>query len=452
MLGGAAAAGQNPEGGFWGGVGNGARAVQANAKQQDLMRQQQAQKDFENKNAADKNARENSAANSEETLREAQIAQANAETYRSNVLTQGATLEQHDTVAKAGQQHFADYDAAGLKPIFKDIPETDMQQTIANRPGASTYDWEATGVKPVLNAQGNPTYVYTYSAYDPKGQIPVSQGTIDQWKKDGMDKMFPELFNVVKAGKPIDATQYIELKRTDEKLYNDTLTRQKNDQNTAEGQARIAAQNATAAHEWAETTHARAETGQIIQTKNETAALDNALTELSDPKRANGDFSKLSPKSKVVIGESAKVLLPSLQQEAKDALTADPTDASGTAKAALQQMDTIRGLALQALTGTGESTDPKVAATVASLKGKTAAEVAAALQNPLIPEASKPAIWQGLGLNPPAAEAPKPGLLKKAADVYTEATGAMQSGTKKAVGALNNWIDTGSPFTPPHGQ
>gem|GEM_PF-7032065 len=57
-----------------------------------------------------------------------------------------------------------------------------MQYLIQNRPGASTFDWEATGVKLSTGPDGKPTYQYTYSAYDPKGKVPVSAGTIAQWK------------------------------------------------------------------------------------------------------------------------------------------------------------------------------------------------------------------------------------------------------------------------------
>ena len=358
VLGGASAAGTNPEGGFWGGVGTGGRAVQANAKQQDLQRQQQAQQQFKNQQDAAKNQREADAATTEDTLRKAQIAQANMETYRTNVLTQGESLDTHNKVADMGKAGVKPYVDSGIKPLHEDVPETEMNALIAaeGHGGKSTLDWEPTGVKAYIDPKtGQPGYQQTYSAYDPKGPITVSKDTIAQWKKDGLDTADPLAFgmasNMVNAGKTIDASQYVQLKKLDTQAYNDNVIRQKNDADTEEGKARVNAQNATAAHEWAETTRAKAETGQINQTKNETAALDSALTELSDPNKANGDFSKLSAKSKVVIGESAKVLLPSLQQEAKDALTADPTDSQGIAKGAMQQMDTIRELALQAITG-----------------------------------------------------------------------------------------------------
>lgn len=411
VLGGAAGANGDPRQGFAGGITRGGAAEQENLQKQDLLKRQQARQQFEDQNAASANQRAQNAdtraeqeAVTHQQLAKAQIAQANAETYRTNVLTQGATYDQHQKIADAGKQHFSDYAAAGLQPIMKDIPEAEMQQTIANRPGASTYDWEATGVKPILDAQGNPTYVYTYSAYDPKGQIPVSKGTIDQWKADGMDKMFPDLFNMVKAGKSIDAQQYVELKRTDAKLFNDNLVRSKAAQETAEGKAKIAHENAEAGRAWAEAAEARARKGQLDLAKNQTQALDEALSELSDPKKANGDFSKLSPKSKVVIGESAKVMLPSLEAEAREALQADPSDSQGIAKQAMQQADVIRKLALQAITGSpsqigGTSNgDPRVAASVAALKGKSAGEVEQNLASLPIPEASKDAIRQGLGI------------------------------------------------------
>ena len=452
MLGGAAAAGQNPAGGFWGGVGNGARAVQANAKQQDLMKQQQAQKDFENKNAADKNARENSAAATQEKLAQAQIITSNAETLRTNVMTQGLSWAQHKEQSDRGVVHLQPYKDAGLQPVEQDVPEIEMMKTVHDRvvAGLPALDWEPTDVKAYNDPKtGQPGFQYTYTGYDPKGTVPISKEVVAQWKKDGLDKSDPLEFgmvsNLVDKNQPVEALQYNKLKEMDAKLYNDNYLREKNDLTSKEGLARIAASNAEVAKDLAEKNRANAETGAINETKNETEARGAALDELN---KVGGDISKLSPKSKIVLSESARGQISSLDAEAK--ILIDSGDQAG-AKDRIVQADQWRSLAQQML---GGQADPKVAATVASLKGKTPSEVATALQNPLIPEASKPAIWQGLGMTPVAAApvVPKPGLLKKAAGVYTEATGAMQSGVKKAVNAAGNWVDTGSPFTPPQGQ
>ena len=167
ILGGAAAEeahNKNPYMGFGGGaVSGGAGAIQ-DARQQDILKRQQAQEQFNNQQKAAQEQREQQGFDTEQQVRKAQIAQANAETYRTNVLTQGDSLKQHTDVAAIGQQHFSDYDKAGLQPVVKDVPESQMQEMMKNRPGASTLDWEATGVKMGVGPDGQPTYEYSYTA------------------------------------------------------------------------------------------------------------------------------------------------------------------------------------------------------------------------------------------------------------------------------------------------
>jgi hypothetical protein len=256
LLGGEAGANGNPRQGFLGGLVRGGTAEVQEQQRQDLLKRAQAQQDFNNENTAAKEAREAKAFITQEQLRKAQIAQANAETYRSNVLTQGSDFDTHKKTADMGETHFADYKAAGLEPVFKDVSESEMKDTLAGRPGASTLDWEATGVK--TNPDGS--HEYTYSAYDPKGQIPVSQATLDQWKKDGMDKFYPDLFKVLKPGANVDATQYIALKQKDAQLYNDNLLRTKNDLDTQKKQADIGNVKSETAEHYAQANKARTET------------------------------------------------------------------------------------------------------------------------------------------------------------------------------------------------
>ena len=307
IVGGAAGANGDPRQGFAGGITRGGAAEQDAMQKQDLLKRQQARQQFGDRNAAAANQRaQNADARAEQeavtidTLRKAQIAGANLENVRTQQLTQAESFKLHQDVATAGKQHFADYQAAGLSPIMKDIPETEMQRTIANRPGASTFDWEATGVKVGIDPNtGQATHEYLYSAYDPKGQIPVSKGTIAQWKADGMDKLYPDLFNMVKPGKPLDAQQYVELKRLDAQLFNNNLERDKATRDSEEGKSRMRLQNAQAAKAFAESVESRARAGVISMGKSQTEQLGTALTELNT---VGGDFTKLKPGSKVIIG------------------------------------------------------------------------------------------------------------------------------------------------------
>lgn len=338
-------------------VARGGQAVINRNQQMDQERLARANQEYQNQIRAQdqqmkqaEEQRQAQAFQSEETLRKAQLAAANAETLRTNVLTQGADFKQHQDVAAAGQQHFSDYKAAGLQPIAENIPESEMQQYIKNRPGASTYDWEATGVKIVKGADGNPTYEYTYSAYDPKGKIPVSKGTLEQWKTDGMDKFYPDLFSNVKPGRELSTQQYVALKNLDTKLYNDNLVRQQNNQSEEVTQAKIKASNAEAARDIAEAQKSRQEASEAALGKKQSEQFGIALQHLND---VNGDFSKLKPSDKVIIGESTSKLIPGLQDELKATLNSTDPDSQQKANEIMGQIDQLTRLTTGAFTPQG---------------------------------------------------------------------------------------------------
>lgn len=344
LLGGAAGA-SHPEQGFAGGLVRGGAAGVAQGQQQDLIKRAQAQQQFQNQQKAAQEQREAGAAVTEDQLRKAQIAHANIETANTNQLMQGRDYAFHNEVADKGKQHFSDYQAAGLNPVVKDIPESGMTDMMKNRPGASSLDWEATGTKIAYGADGTPHYESTYTAFDPKGQVPVSKGTIDQWKADGMDKYYPELFDILKPGKPLDATQYIELKRKDAQLFNDTQTRNKADMATAEGQAKLKNINAETAAHLASAAHSRAETGQIGEGKKASQQLSDAYTDLNN---SGGDLTKVKPSTRVIIGESYSKMMPGISAEIRSA-QAEGDDAK--VKDLMGELDGMRHLATQAMAG-----------------------------------------------------------------------------------------------------
>ena len=320
----------------------GARAALNRDQQLDQERVQRAQQDYQNQLVSQRNQREEAEAQrqaqgfqTEETLRKANIAHANAETYRTNVLTQGEDFKTHQEVAEAGNTHFSDYKDAGLKPIAENVSEQEMNDFMKNRPGSSQLDWEATGVKVGKDAQGNPTHEYTYSAFDPKGQIPVSQGTLDQWKKDGMDKYYPDLFKNLKAGRELDVNAYVSLKKKDANLFNNNFARQKQELDLEEGQQRINTQKATAAHEYAETRHVNQEIFDSSLNKKQGEQFTAAMKSLDD---AGGDISKLKPSERVTLGESAARLLPAYNTAIKNALD---NDDHATANDLMGQMTNI---------------------------------------------------------------------------------------------------------------
>lgn len=318
----------------------------------DQERIQRAQQDYKNQLTAQNEQREDEKQRldqqnfqSEEVLRKAQIAHANAETVRTNQLTQGDSFTTHQKVAEAGQQHFSDYKDAGLQPVAKDISESEMADFMKNRPGASALDWEATGTKLTKDANGQPVYEQTYTAYDPKGKIPVSKGTLDQWKKDGMDKYYPDVFNNVKPGRELDVNQYIALKRKDAELFNNNLVREKADQESDVAKARINEANASAARSYAEIGKVKQEIADDALGKKQSEQFGKALQELDG---VGGDFSKLKPSSRVLIGESTSKLVPGLTKEIGDAIANGDDE---RAKDLMGELDNIRHLTTSALTG-----------------------------------------------------------------------------------------------------
>lgn len=250
ILGAGAGADKNDgSGAGYGGAARGINAVQANNQQQQQMRAQQAQQQFQNKLTADKAQREAAGFDTEQQVRKAQIAQANAETLKTNLLTQGSSFELHQKVADADKDRISTYTQAGVKPVFEDIPESQMNDIMKNRPGASTLDWRHTGVKTVLDANGNPSYEYTLSAYDPQQPLPLSAGTIAQWKKDGLFKYHPEYEDIAKPGKSLTVGQFTALDRQAQSYYGQGLAQTKNDLETDHLKAQInEAKAATSEH------------------------------------------------------------------------------------------------------------------------------------------------------------------------------------------------------------
>ena len=109
----------------WEGAGLGAEA--ANKQQQGIKNkaQEQAQQQFENQ-------QKTTAANTEEQLKRASIAQANAETLRTNIMTQGASYDLHQKIADADKARVSTFEEAGVKPVYKDITESQMNDYLKN--------------------------------------------------------------------------------------------------------------------------------------------------------------------------------------------------------------------------------------------------------------------------------------------------------------------------------
>lgn len=240
----ARAAGGSPLAGAVGGAG----AAQAQIQQQDAAKQAQAQQDFKNQQNAAKTQQDQTEGDLNAQLQKAQIAHANLGTLQLNQLTQGKDYDVHVQHANAGKANIAGYEDAGLKPVFDAIPEADMQKTIQSNPGASALDWEPTGTHEVVDPDGTHHFQYTYSAYDPKGKVPLPQSTLTAWKNDGfLDSLGQNAADVLQPDKQLDASQFIALKAKHTQYQIQQETDRQHTQKVAMDAAKLASEQALAA-------------------------------------------------------------------------------------------------------------------------------------------------------------------------------------------------------------
>ena len=398
-----------------GGIGSFAVGASAGAKSEQEQRQrdqQQAQQQWQNQLAQQKEKREETAADQENLVRKAQITQANAETLRSNILTQGSSFELYQKIADADKDRISTFVNAGVKPRYEDITESQMNDLFKNSPGASSLDWRHTGVKTVLDKDGNPNYEYTLSAYDPNATAPLSKATVAQWDKDGLFKYHPEYKDVAKEGKVLSVDQFTALDKQAQNFANQTLAQTKSDLEVEhvkaqidEAKAAVKAHNASA---FAETLNAQEKQKEMSRRNEEDKAWDALSKAGNDP-------------DKVTDAHMRTVLARSVQPLMQETLSAIKTAAAENDIAEQASLwgkyNTYQKLASLAPGSSAPPADP-IQATVDSLKGKSAHEVAASLNDPKnkVPEAVKAQVWKKLGMQPPSALSPLGQSVVKAAE------------------------------------
>lgn len=313
IAGGAASGSQNTTGSGWRSAAIGAGAAQNQAQQSAQQAQQQAQQQFGNSLTAQKAQQEATAAASEEQIRKANIALSNAQTLRTNQLTQGESFDTHQKMADADKNRIASYEISGLKPVTETpLSESEMADYLKNRPGSSTLDWRHAGVKTVIGPDGNPSYESTFMAYDPRGPITVAPATVKQWKEDGLFDYYPEAKDMIDKKQTLDFNTFNRLDDMAQGYNNQKLLKEKQSQDTQLGQAKINETLAATAHDWAATRHENAATGEIGEAKNKANMQSKALAEYS---KSGGDLSKVSPGNQLVLRQYA-------DEQAKDTLSA----------------------------------------------------------------------------------------------------------------------------------
>jgi hypothetical protein len=384
---------EHDAGSGWSAAGRGAAAAAQNQQQQQQQRAAQAQKQWENQRQAQQD-------NQEEMVRKAQIAEANANTLRINKESNGLDYTQHKEIADAGKAAVQAYDDAGIHPVAESIPESQMQQYIQDHPGSSSLDWEHTGVKTVIGADGTPTYEYTLSAYDPKGKVSVPPVLYDQWKKDGVFDRYPEYGQILKDGKTLTASQYIQVKRDAEKVQADNLAKTNQGLETTLKQTQIDAAKAEIterrAAAWNDSLSAKEKQDQEKEKNELNTAWDHLAKADNDPSK-----SPMTAEDRVAIARNAQPLIQDSLNAIKVA-AADPSQADQLP----QLWETYHSLSRLANLGGGGSAADPIQKTVDTLKGKTPQEIQAALDDPKngVPDAAKTEIWKRLGMAPPASK------------------------------------------------
>lgn len=294
------------------GAATGAGAVQQHTEQQDILKRKQAEDQFKNQQEAAKNKREEAGFETEQTYRKALIAHENAGTLRENQLAKDEDFKYHQGLVDSGKAKMSPYQAAGIPFKFRDVPEQDMTNILKQNPGASTYDWEPTGVKVQLAPDGTPHYQMTYSAVDPTSSVTITPDFIKLMKESDMDKYNPDMFNTLTPGKKLSASEFIALKGQYQTAKNEKDERVKKGLEEGELTARTKEANARAAQAYAEAAKAKLDT-------NKQGQLTGALDELT---KNGGDFSKISPKSQLLIGESLTPLIQANTAAIKDLVSA----------------------------------------------------------------------------------------------------------------------------------
>jgi YD repeat-containing protein len=311
LLGGAIGA-EDPTHTFAGGLVRGGAGVQKDDEKKDELRRQQAKEAYEmrlkgiqsgregeklgmEKEKLDLEKREQS---NKDMLAGAQTSMYNSEVLRNNVLSQGASLDQHIKTKQFFAPEKATFEAMGLDPVLKNISESEMHNTWSKRPDAGGLTWLVTDVKMGADDKGMPTYEYIYSGYDLKKDVAISAETLKLWKASGMDKTHPEIFQY-KPGSMIPANNYKAWNQQALSDMNQKLELSKAGTDIEFKQQQIKESQARAARDWADS---------VKQNKDlrKEQRFEDAMNDLA----TNGyDISKVKPENRGLVGQYAGQML-----------------------------------------------------------------------------------------------------------------------------------------------
>ncbi len=316
-LGGAEAAGAND---FAKGLGAGAQVGVSLAERRDALARQaasqqlanqraQAQQDLQNKQmqlALNRDQREAAASETAKQIAAAHIASANAQTAKDNMDADKTDLANHQKIVDTGVAAFQPYLDAGLKPVHENVPESKIPPLFANNTDAKGHLWEPTSIH-LSYRNGRPYYEFSYSAIDPKGEVPVTPELKKQYKEAGMD---PKFLAGLQGVTTVPAEQMVSMNRALKKAQAD----KKDSMTVEEVKASINRLNADAAKSVAEARSAN----QDAELKKEGRAKDRLTNEaLKHYGDVGGDASKLSADEKIEINDYFVPIIKSLNETYK---------------------------------------------------------------------------------------------------------------------------------------
>lgn len=441
ILGGALGA-EDKTGTFAGGAVRGAAGVQEREEQRDILKRKQAQEAYEMRLKGIQSGREGERLDIEkqklelekteqktkETLTQAQTAMYNSEVFKNNVLSQGATLDQHLAMKKADENDINVFKSMGLQPAFT-VPEGEITNLLKKRPDAAGLMWKVSDVKMGLDEKGNPTYQYVYEGYNLNKDVPITEPTLKLWKQAGLDKSYPELFKL-KPGTKVSANNYKAFQQLALSSLNVALEKQKAETDIELKIAQTAESRARAIKDLAD-----AKRENVALQKD---ALFTAAMKAYDA--AGKDINKIGAEHQGVIAEHAGKLASGLGPLYKQAVEQGQND---VAQAYAQKIKDLTDLSQAAFKRTVDiSKLPKPSpgsAAITSAEGQKAF-----LQYKAEFGASDPAVAAMLqnGWTLPPAAPPEPSLFEKAKGFVGGAIGTAKGLAGRAKGAVESAIES----------
>lgn len=320
------------------GVVRGGTAVINRNRQLDQERVQRAQQDYQNELRANQEQREQQQFQSEQTLLKAQTATNNLKRLQLQHDLRNASYQEHEQQVDAAKGELSAYKDS--TPLVKDLPESEANDFIKNRPGSfSQMVPIPTGVKVIEGKDGQPTWETTFTVYKKSDnhndkQFPVTAAMIKQYKDDGMDVSHPDLFDILKPGRTISGRQLDALTGYDLTLKNQKRQTQLTQSSITRNEALAKEANAKSIEAYAAAQKDKTAIGNLSDKKTEQGLVKTAFDDLH---KNGNNMNALDTSGRIIIGNYAKGLIAQYNATARAAMQAGDTDAAKQSIKAAEQ-------------------------------------------------------------------------------------------------------------------